>query len=54
MHLLARDHQVLARTLASVERFAIMVRVTAPRVYGHEAVELECDVTGPAFAPAGT
>jgi hypothetical protein len=46
---LKRNHGTLARTLASTDRFCIILRVTAPAVYGHQMVELEADVSTVAF-----
>ncbi|WP_049568256.1 hypothetical protein [Streptomyces sp. SBT349] len=52
MHFLKRDHRSLSRSLASPERFCLVVRISASRVYGHERVELERDVTAAAFRGA--
>ncbi|MBA6434279.1 hypothetical protein [Streptomyces sp. GMR22] len=44
-------YQELMKTLPSIDRFCLIVRVSLPNVYGHELVELERDVTAEAFAP---
>jgi hypothetical protein len=48
---LTREHRALARGAVDVRRFAVMLRVSASGTYGHEAAELETDVTGAAFGP---
>ncbi|TVL91095.1 hypothetical protein [Streptomyces sp. SAJ15] len=53
VYFLKRDHRSLAGTLSSQDRFCLVIRVTAPRVYGYRLVELERDVTAEAFN-AGT
>ncbi|MGW1374417.1 hypothetical protein ACWD6P_09075 [Streptomyces sp. NPDC002446] len=53
VHFLKHHYQELVKTLPSVDRFCLVVRVSAPRVYGHELVELERDVTAEAFAAVG-
>ncbi|MEU1436415.1 hypothetical protein ABZ438_20355 [Streptomyces sp. NPDC005786] len=50
VHFLKHHYQELLKTLPSVDRFCLIVRVSAPSVYGHELVELERDVTAEAFA----
>jgi hypothetical protein len=46
---LRQHHQELTRTLPP-DRFCVILRITAPRVYGHESVAVERDVTAEAFA----
>ncbi|WP_406279053.1 hypothetical protein OHT93_38650 [Streptomyces sp. NBC_00191] len=50
VHFLKNQYQDLATSLASTERFCLIVRVSATSVYGHELVQLEQDVTTEAFA----
>jgi hypothetical protein len=50
VHLLKRDYRQLSRTLSSAEEFCLILRVTAPDVYGHEMVEVAEDVSDIAFA----
>jgi hypothetical protein len=49
VHLLKRDYRQLARTLSRADRFCLILRVTAPDVYGHEMVEVAEDVSDTAF-----
>lgn len=48
---LQREYRTLTRTLASTDRFCIVVRVDSIATYGHEAAALAADVTTAAFAP---
>lgn len=50
MHLLKREHRELARSLASVDRFCLVVRVSDIATYGFHRAALERDVTTAAFA----
>ncbi|NEW75364.1 hypothetical protein [Streptomyces rhizosphaericus] len=50
VHFLRHHYQELMKTLPSIDRFCLIVRVSLPNVYGHELVELERDVTAEAFA----
>jgi hypothetical protein len=52
IHFVKRHYAELRRSLASVDTFAIIVRVTSPDVYGHTMVDLDQDVTAAAFVPA--
>jgi hypothetical protein len=54
IHFVKDQYSTLRRSLASVDRFSLIVRVTAPDVYGHKMVELQEDVTATAFAPGTT
>jgi hypothetical protein len=54
VHLLTRDYPRLGRTLASRDRFCLVLRVSSPDVYGHEMVEVAADVSDTAFAPASS
>lgn len=49
-HFLRRHHRALTKTLPSIDRFGLIVRVTLPAVYGHKMVDVEEDVTMAAFA----
>ncbi|MCM3883462.1 hypothetical protein [Frankia sp. R82] len=49
VHLLKRDYRELTETLQSVDRFCLVLRVESTAVYGHEAVNVERDVTELAF-----
>jgi hypothetical protein len=51
IHFLIREYRNLSRTLASLERFCLVLRVNNSGTYGHEATELIADVTDAAFAP---
>lgn len=51
IHFVKRHYATLRRSLASVETFALIVRVTSPEVYGHTMVDLDKDVTAAAFTP---
>lgn len=50
IHFLRRHYRALAKTVPSIERFGLIVRVTSPEVYGHQMVDVEEDVTKAAFA----
>jgi hypothetical protein len=47
---LRQHHHELTRTLPP-DRFCVILRVMATRIYGHESVAIERDVTAEAFAP---
>ncbi|HEY5985916.1 MAG TPA: hypothetical protein VIV12_05945 [Streptosporangiaceae bacterium] len=49
VYLLKRDYRHLKKTLGSADRFCLILRVTAPDVYGHEMVEVAKDVSDTAF-----
>lgn len=51
IHFLKREYRNLSKTIASTDRFCIIVRVTSIGTYGHEAAELASDVTSVAFTP---
>lgn len=48
-HFLHNEYRKLAKLYGSTERFCVVVRVRDSDVYGHELVELECDVTTAAY-----
>jgi hypothetical protein len=48
---LKRDYRKLMRTLPALDRFCLILRVVAPKVYGPELAELHKDVTAAAFGP---
>jgi hypothetical protein len=52
VYFLNREYRRLPKTLASQERFCLVLRVTSPTIYGHTMVELEADVTAAAFRGA--
>ncbi|ANP56676.1 hypothetical protein AVL59_21230 [Streptomyces griseochromogenes] len=52
IHFLKRNHRNVARSLASVDRFCILIKVSDIGTYGFQAAALERDVTGDAFARA--
>lgn len=52
IHFVRRNYAALSGSLASVETFALIVRITSPEVYGHTMVDLEADVTTAAFTQA--
>jgi hypothetical protein len=49
IHYLKREYRALWKTVASVDQFCIMVRVTSTGTYGYQAADLECDVSAAAF-----
>jgi hypothetical protein len=49
VYLLKRDYRQLMKTLECADRFCLILRVTAPDVYGHEMVEVAKDVSDTAF-----
>ncbi|MFI6155612.1 hypothetical protein ACIBCA_23330 [Kitasatospora sp. NPDC051170] len=49
VHLLKRDYRQLTRTLASLDRFCLMLRVDSADTYGYQAVELAADLSDVAF-----
>jgi hypothetical protein len=49
IHLLKRDYRALGKTLTSTEQFCVVVRVTAPEVYGYEMADVAADVSDAAF-----
>jgi hypothetical protein len=49
IHYLKREYRALSKTVASVDQFCIMVRVTSTGTYGYQAADLECDVSAAAF-----
>jgi hypothetical protein len=49
VHFVKRHYVTLRGSLASIDRFALVVRVTSPGVYGHTMVELDTDITAEAF-----
>jgi hypothetical protein len=52
IHFVKQHHATLRRSLTSIDTFAIIVRVTSPKVYGHTMVDLDTDITATAFTPA--
>jgi hypothetical protein len=54
IHFVKQHYPTLRRSFASIEKFAIIVRITSPRVYGHTMVDLDTDITATAFTPAIT
>ncbi|MEE4541865.1 hypothetical protein V2S66_07755 [Streptomyces sp. V4-01] len=50
VHFLKRAHRELARSVASQDRYCLIVRLAAVRTYGHLGTSLERDVTDAAFA----
>jgi hypothetical protein len=52
IHYLKRNYRDVARSLDSVDRFCILIRVPGIETYGFQAAALERDVTREAFAPA--
>jgi hypothetical protein len=50
IHFLKREYRGLAKSLASIEQFCIMIRVAAIGAYGYQAAELAADVSATAFA----
>jgi hypothetical protein len=51
---LKREYRNLSTTVASLERFCLVLRMNASDTYGHKATELVADVTDAAFAPHQT
>jgi hypothetical protein len=49
VHFLKRDYRELMKSLPSTERFCLILRIVSSKVYGHEMVRLERDVTREAF-----
>lgn len=49
VHFLNSNYKRLAKSLASPERFCLVLRITSPELYGHKMVELEADVSTAAF-----
>jgi hypothetical protein len=49
VHYLKREHRALMKSLESIDQFCLVILVVSPKVYGHEAVSLEADVTAAAF-----
>jgi hypothetical protein len=49
IYYLKREYRDLAKTVASVDRFCVVVRLDASDTYGYQAVSLERDVTAEAF-----
>lgn len=47
---LKREYREVEKVIRSVERFCIIIRVTATDTYGHQAASLECDITDAAFS----
>jgi hypothetical protein len=47
---LKREYRGLAKTLASTDRFCVVIRARSIGTYGHQAAELAADVTSAAFA----
>lgn len=50
MHFLQRDYAALTKTLASIDRFCLIIRIISSDIYGHEMTELAEDITATAFA----
>lgn len=51
IHFLKREFRGLSKSLSSIDRFAIIVRVTSSDAYGYQAAELASDVSAVAFVP---
>ncbi|MEP7022283.1 MAG: hypothetical protein ABJB47_00385, partial [Actinomycetota bacterium] len=51
VYFLQRDYASLAKSLVSIDRFAVVVRVASAGTYGHQAVGLLADVSAAAFTP---
>jgi hypothetical protein len=49
IHFLKRHHRDVARSLASVDRFCLLIKVSDTGTYGFQAAALEQDVTAEAF-----
>jgi hypothetical protein len=52
VYFLKREYISLSKSLDSVERFCIVVRVAAVGTYGYQAAELAADLSATAFRPA--
>lgn len=50
VHVLSRDFRQIIKTVASTDRFCIVIRIDASSTHGHQAASLERDVTDLAFA----
>ena len=50
IHLLIRDYRQITKTLASIDRFCIIIRPEGTSTYGHHAASIERDATKIAFA----
>jgi hypothetical protein len=51
---LTREYRNLSKSVGSLDRFCLVLRVNASDTYGHQATELVADVTAVAFAPHHT
>jgi hypothetical protein len=51
---LKREYRKLMKKLAAIDRFCLILRIVAPKIYGPELAELHKDVTAAAFAPRPT
>lgn len=49
VYLIKRDYRRLSKTVASLDRFCLMVRVDSADIYGYQAVELAADLSAVAF-----
>jgi hypothetical protein len=52
VYFLKREYLSLGKTLESIDRFAIVIRVAAVGTYGYQATELAADLSATAFRPA--
>lgn len=52
VHFLKRGYPSLFKSLESVDRFCIVVRVAATGTYGYQAADLAADLSATAFRPA--
>lgn len=51
INLLKRSYQNLSKTIASLDRFCLIVRINSSDSYGYQAAEIVADATAAAFAP---
>jgi hypothetical protein len=52
VYFLKREYISLGKTLESIDRFCIVIRVAAVGTYGYQATELAADLSATAFRPA--